>query len=223
MVDLWTVLLPILLADVLNPVLFAFVIYALGSERPFLNGATAVGGHTVAYFLAGIVIALGLDWFAERLENPGTLAFSLEAALGAVLLWVAAMSARGPTGPSPEARSGSLTPGSAFGLGMVINFIGIPFAVPYFAAVDQILKVDLDAAGAVSQLALYNAGYALPFFALIGIRAALGEDARPVLDRINAAVERASGFVMPPLLGLAGIAMLIDSGVFFFTGDALFP
>lgn len=223
MIDLWTVLLPILLADVLNPVLFAFVIYAVGSERPFVNGAAAVAGHTLAYFVAGIVIALGLDRLADLLENPGTLAFALEGALGAVLLFVAAMSAGGSTSPAPEERTGRLTPLSAFGLGMVINFVGIPFAVPYFAAVDQILKVDLDTAGAVFQLVLYNAGYALPFLALIGIRAALGEEARPVLDRINNAVERASGFVMPPLLGLAGIALLVDSGVWFFTGNALFP
>jgi cytochrome c biogenesis protein CcdA len=223
MIDLWTVLLPILLVDALNPVLFAFVVYAVGTERPFSNGAAALAGHTLAYFLAGIAIALGLDRLSELLENPGALAFSIEAVLGGVLLFVAAKSVGGSGASPPTEGAGALTPLSAFGLGMVINFVGIPFAVPYFAALDQILKVDLDTAGAVLQLAIYNAGYALPFLALLGIRAALGDEARPVLERINDVVERASGFVMPPLLGLAGIALLIDAGVWFATGDALFP
>jgi len=38
---------------------------------------------------------------------------------------------------------GGLTPVKAFGLGAVINFVGIPFALPYFAALNQILKADL--------------------------------------------------------------------------------
>jgi cytochrome c biogenesis protein CcdA len=223
MIDLWAVLFPILLVDALNPVLFAFVVYAVGTERPFWNGAAALAGHTLAYFLAGIAIALGLDRLSELLENPGALAFSIEAVLGGVLLFVAAKSVGGSGASPPTEGAGALTPLLAFGLGMVINFVGIPFAVPYFAALDQILKVDLDTAGAVLQLAIYNAGYALPFVALLGIRAALGDQARPVLERINDVVERASGFVMPPLLGLAGIALLIDAGVWFATGDALFP
>ena len=106
---------------------------------------------------------------------------------------------------------------------MVINFVGIPFAVPYFAALDQILKVDLDTAGAVLQLVIYNVGYALPFLTLLGVRSALGDDAQPVLERINTAVDRASRLVMTPLLSLAGIALLIDAGAWFFTGQALFP
>mgnify|MGYP001823269753 CR=1 FL=1 len=34
--ELWTVLVPILLADVLNPVLLGALIYTLGSCRPLL-------------------------------------------------------------------------------------------------------------------------------------------------------------------------------------------
>ncbi|MFC1680699.1 hypothetical protein ACFL1S_02750 [Pseudomonadota bacterium] len=60
MVEIRSSLAPILLADVLNPVLFAFMVYAAGSDRPVLNSSMMLAGHTTACFTAGIVISLGL-------------------------------------------------------------------------------------------------------------------------------------------------------------------
>ncbi len=223
MTELWTVLAPILLTDLLNPVLFAFLIYATGSSRPMLNSTLMLLGHTVAYFLAGIVIALGLERIMETLRDPGPLVFGFELLIGAVLLWVA-LKSRGDTGrPEPEEKAEPLGPVKAFGLGMLLNLIGIPFAVPYFAALDQILKADLDATGALTQLAIYNLAYALPFAAIIVIRAVMGKSAKPMLDRINGWVEKAAGFIMTPLLFLLGIALIIDAVYYFATGRILYP
>lgn len=60
MLDLWAVLIPILLADVVNPVLFAFMVYmvyAVGTDRPLSNSISALLGHTAAYLSFGIVLA----------------------------------------------------------------------------------------------------------------------------------------------------------------------
>lgn len=48
MLGLWAVLSPMLLADVVNPVLFAFMVYAVGTERPLGNSISALLGHTTA-------------------------------------------------------------------------------------------------------------------------------------------------------------------------------
>ena len=53
-VDLRAVLIPVLIADVVNPVLFAALIYALGSRRPFALSSALLLGHTAAYLSAGI-------------------------------------------------------------------------------------------------------------------------------------------------------------------------
>jgi hypothetical protein len=50
MSDIWPSLVPILLADVVNPVLFAFMVYAAGTDRPIANSSALLLGHTVAYF-----------------------------------------------------------------------------------------------------------------------------------------------------------------------------
>ena len=61
MLDLWAILLPILLADIVNPVLFAFMVYAVGSDRPLLNSIAALLGHTAAYLSFGIGLAFAFE------------------------------------------------------------------------------------------------------------------------------------------------------------------
>jgi cytochrome c biogenesis protein CcdA len=219
--ELWAVLVPILLTDILNPVLFAFLVYAAGTDRPVLNSSAMLLGHTSAYFGAGVLLAAGLDRIVDRLSNPARIDFVVELLLGVVLLALAVPS-RKNTGKRPSEKTPALGVASSFGIGAVINFIGIPFAVPYFAALGQMMKADLTEAGTIGALAVYNLAYALPFTIVPISRAILGDRARPLLERINDVIERISGVLMPVLLGLVGLALLADGATFFLTGESLF-
>jgi cytochrome c biogenesis protein CcdA len=105
---------------------------------------------------------------------------------------------------------------------VVVNFIGIPFAVPYFAAIDQVLKADLSVLQSVLMLLSYNLAFALPFAMVPLLSAAMGEKARPILARINALLDRVSNVLMPLMLGLLGIVLLADAIKYFVSGTALF-
>jgi len=189
-IELWTTLAPILLADAVNPVLFAFMVYAASTERPVVTSSALLVGHTVAYLAAGFVIALGIDKVAERLANPRTIDFVISLAIGLLLLWVG-------------------------------NFIGIPFALPYFAAIDQILKADLATAGAMLSLVAYNALYALPFIIVPLLVAVLGDRSQPILERIKGVLDKISNVLMPVLLMLIGLALVVDALTYFVTGEGL--
>jgi cytochrome c biogenesis protein CcdA len=219
--EVWTVLFPILLTDVVNPVLFAFMVYAAGSNRPVLLSSSMLLGHTVAYFSAGIVLALFMETIASWFANPRTIDFVIELMLGLVLLWVA-LGSRKTTGKRPDENTPELTVLSSFGYGAVVNFIGIPFAVPYFAAIDQILKTDLSTMEAVLMLLSYNLAYAVPFALVPLLSAVMGERAKPILGRINEVLDKVSGFLMPAMLGLIGLALLADAIKYFVTGTSLF-
>jgi cytochrome c biogenesis protein CcdA len=219
--EIWTVLLPILLTDIMNPVLFAFLVYAAGTDRPVVLTSSMLLGHTLAYFSAGIVLALFMESIAAYLASPRTVDFVIELILGLALLWVALMSSK-DTGKRPEEKPPEFTVVSAFAFGAVINFIGIPFAVPYFAAIDQILKADFSTVQAVISLVAYNLVYALPFALVPVLSAVMGERAKPVLARINAVMEKVSGFLMPLMLGLIGLALLADALSYFIRGIPLF-
>ena len=67
MTDLFAVLVPILLVDVLNPVLFAMLVFAAGSGRPVGNSSAVLAGHTLAYFVAGVAIAHGMEQISDLL------------------------------------------------------------------------------------------------------------------------------------------------------------
>lgn len=221
MVEIWAILIPILLTDIVNPVLFAFLVYAAGSNRPLMNSSAVLLGHTVAYFFVGIVLALGLERIAERLADRKPFDYVIGLIIGLVLILVAIPS-RKKSYKRPQERALQLTPIKAFGFGAVVNFIGIPFAVPYFAAIDQILKAGVSAATALVMLAAYNALYALPFAVVPLLVAVLRDRGRPILERINAVLERVSGYIMPLLLSLVGLALTVDAIKYFATGAGLF-
>ena len=221
MTELWAILIPILLTDVVNPVLFAFMVYAAGQDRPIINSTSLLFGHTAAYFAAGILLALGMEQFMERLANPKRIDYVIQLIIGLPLLWIALRS-RSDTGKRPDETSLSLTPAKSFGVGATVNFIGIPFAVPYFAALSQILKTDISEFEVVLALGVYNMAYALPFAVVPLMVGVLGERSRPILAKINEVLERISGYLMPVLLALIGLTLTVDAVVYLVTGDPLF-
>ena len=61
------ILLPILLSDVLNPVLFTFMVYAAGSKRPVVTSSMMLLGHTASYMVCGVILAYSLEQLSTRL------------------------------------------------------------------------------------------------------------------------------------------------------------
>ena len=220
MLDLLPALLPLLLVDVINPVLFALLIVAVGTDRPVANSSAFLAGHTAAYFGAGIVVALGLERIMQRLANPQPVDFVIELSIGLLCLW-AALAARDGKASETKNPEGDLTPLGCFGYGAVVNFIGVPFALPYLAAIDQILKANLSAQSSIGVLVAYNLAYALPFAMVPVLVAVSGDACKPLLERINNVLVGVADRLMPLLLLLLGIALSADAVKFLATGTAL--
>jgi len=219
--DNWGILLPILLSDVLNPVLFTFMVYAAGSKRPVIVSSAMLLGHTAAYMTSGVILAYSIEKLSARLANPQSIDFVIEFIIACALLWLV-MRTRTDKGKRPDENTPEFTLWKAFAFGAVINIIGIPFAVPYFAAIDQLLKSDLDTMGVVTGLAIYNAAYALPFLLIPLLTAILGDRSKPILARVNGFMEKAGDIIMPLLLLAIGLALLLDSVWFFVHGESFF-
>jgi cytochrome c biogenesis protein CcdA len=222
MLELWAVLLPILLADVVNPVLFAFMVYAVGTDRPVGNALAALLGHTAAYLSFGFALAFAFDTISARLANPEPIDFGVGLLVGLLLLWVAWRSRTEKPKAPDKTGAERLTALKAFGIGAIINIVGLPFALPYFAALDQVLKADLSVAGSAAVIVAYNLAYALPFLIVPALSLALGVRSRPLLARINDKVDRVSAVLMPIVLGLVGAALVADAARYFLTGEGLF-
>ena len=64
-------------------------------------------------------------------------------------------------------------------------------------------------------------GY-IPFAMVPILSMVMGAGAKPILARVNAFLDRVSGFLMPALLGLIGVALLADAIKYFVSGTSLF-
>ncbi len=225
MPGLFIILVPILASDIVNPVLLAAVVYAFGSRRPYSNALSILLGWFVVYFASGVVLAIALDAILDYLKNPRPIDFAIEAGLGLLLIWVGIQAAKA-TDPRRKKKEfddpDSLTPISGFLAGASINLIGMPFAIPYFAVIDQILKADLPTHRGLFVLFLYNLAYILPFVALVAIRRISGEKSDGLFKKINNGMERIGSFLIPLLLILLGGALVVDAVFFFLSGKSLF-
>lgn len=225
MFDLLPIVLPILITDVINPVLLAAVIFSLGSGKPFLNSAFVLLGWFLLYFAAGIAIALGLDAVIEILDNPRPIDFYIEIVIGFLLLWLglSMIFKKKPKQKKPQYDdTAALNPLKAFWMGTLINIIGLPFALPYFAVIDQILKADLDWIPSLTVLLIYNLLYILPFSLLLFIRILYREKSDEIFSKINVIMERIADVLMPFILIVIGGLLIADAIFFFVKGTPLF-
>lgn len=220
MAELLPILLPLLLIDIFNPVFFATLVFAAGSDRPVSNSSSMLLGYAIANFAAGILVAIGFERLAARYANPLPIDFVLGGAIGIGLLWVAMpVKRRGPA--AAKKPQWELTPSRCFGFGAIMNFVGTPFGLPYLAAVDQLLKADLGVGESLVVLTIYNIAYALPFAVVPLMVARFGVSARPILERINGSLTKAAAVTMPWLLGLLGLVLVVDSASYFLRGTGL--
>lgn len=232
MTDLWTIALPILVVDVVNPTLLAAMVFALTMTRPYLNSLAILSGHTFGYLLAGLLIVYGFAEaiaplvapFLEAFQHPVPADFVIGFLLGILLVTVAwrwkvsppVTSERQPIrSESSEAKQAV----SSFALGAMLNFMAIPFALPYFAFINELYKLDTDQK--LPALLIYNVLYAAPFLLAPAALAIYGRAILPVLKRTNRFVERYSGYILPLVLGLLGLALIADAVLFFTTGTGL--
>jgi cytochrome c biogenesis protein CcdA len=218
--ELLPTLIPLLVVDVLNPVLFALLVVAVGTSRPIANSTAFLAGHTLSYFISGVGIALGLDQITTRLNNPRPIDFVGELLIGLLLLW-AALASRDGKASEEKKPVGELTPIYCFGYGAIVNFIGVPFALPYFAAIGQILKADLSVPSSLAAIAMYNVAYALPFLLVPVLVALIGDASKPVLTRVSDWLTSLVDKFMPALLAILGLALTTDALAYLTTGRAL--
>ena len=225
MTEISYILIPILITDVINPVLLAAVIFGLGSPRPYLNGWLILFGWFITYFVSGIIFALGLESIIAYLNDPKPFVFIIELIVGLVLFGVGFWMTKGDNKKGKKKEYGDsadLKPWTTFIIGASINLIGMPFAVPYFAALDQILKADFNTVQAVSVLLIYNLFYILPFAIIIIIRLLFRKDGDAILQKVNDLMEKIGAFLMPLMMFLIGGALVADAAAYFVRGVPLF-
>jgi cytochrome c biogenesis protein CcdA len=119
-------------------------------------------------------------------------------------------------------RLESVTPAQAFTAAAGLTIVGMPGAVPYLGAIDQVLKADLSVLSSVAALVFYNIVFVLPLVVLVNIRQLFPQQADRLFGLIGRLAESWGKRVIMALLIVLGLALIID-GIGWFFGYPLIP
>ena len=212
MFELVLIFLPILAADVINPVLLAAQIYAFGSKKPLLNSWLVLFGWFSVYFASGVLLAIGLESIMKFLDNPRPVDFYIESVVAALLLWFGFkfLFQKPKTDEKKDfGESASLSSWGAFG-------------IPYFAALDQLLKANFGWIDSLIALFIYNFLYLLPFIVLVIIRMVLGTKSEGLFEKINGWMEKIGKVLLPGMMIVIAVVLIVDAYLYFTTGNPWF-
>lgn len=234
MLELLAVIAPIALIDSTSITPMALVPLAtiLAGRRPYVVAASFLLGLFVSYLVMALGFLLGLSavltkvnaWASYRWNNPEPADFAFEILLGLVMLVSGFRIAEKRTSKTGgrEIQSG-VTPAAAFGFGCVLNIVGFPGALPYFAAADRIVQADLPLSGAVLAVVIYVAIFVLPLAAIVVMRAVLGSRMDGVMQAIRRFFDTWGKRLVIVLLVLLGIVLVLDGAAYFLRGVPLIP
>jgi cytochrome c biogenesis protein CcdA len=233
MLELLTVLTPIALIDSTSITPLALVPLAtiLAGRRPFGTAFAFLAGLFISYLIMALAFLFGLSavltrlnaWLSHRWNNPEPADFAVQVLVGLVMLIFGLRIAekRKSKTSGRELQSG-VSPASAFGFGFLLNVVGFPGALPYFAAADRIAQADPPTSDAVIAVVYYVTIFVLPLTAIVLLRALLGQRMDAIMQAIQGFFDTWGKRLVMGLLVLLGLILVVD-GVAYFLGGPLIP
>ncbi|MFZ4730464.1 MAG: GAP family protein, partial [Pseudanabaena sp.] len=118
-----------------------------------------------------------------------------------------------PAQTEPVKAPKKLNLARTFLLGMSVTILELPTALPYFAAIEQIVRANLDLLSTMSILAMYNLIFVLPPIALVVIYLFFHRQsfALSLIQRINRSIVVYSPHILRLVLLGLGFFLIADS------------
>jgi cytochrome c biogenesis protein CcdA len=231
--ELFLILVPIAVVDSLSitPIGLVPLISILAGPRRYSTSGGFLFGLFSSYMIMALAFLFGLSgilqkvntWMGYRWNNPEPADFLVEIVIGLVLVAFGL-----PIAAKRQQKSGhkdlptKVTPASAFGFGFLLNIVGFPGAVPYFAAADQIARANLPVSGAVIAVTIYVVIFILPLTLLVISHRLLGTRLDGFMQGCQRFFETTGSRLMKIGMILLGLVMVAD-GVAYFFGRPLIP
>ena len=208
----------------------AGVVASLAARKPFLTATAFISGKFVPFFIVGLLIAIGLDVAFDQLstlardfwQDPSGFVVVLQLIIGAAMVafgYRYSRASRYQTHSKPAVR---MTPIGAFSIGAGMTLVGLPAALFYFAAIDQILRTDPTVPEIVKAILYYNLVCFSPLVLIVLSRLMFGVHADPLFRAISKFFERwGKRLIFFGLLGLG--ALLVVDAIGWFVDFPLLP
>jgi hypothetical protein len=232
MAALLLVIVPIALLDSASmiPISVAPMAVMLGGRKPVTTTGGFLLGVFVTYVAGGVGLLFGVQALLERLApglerwyyEPNDVELGIQLVLGLVMLafgwWLA--NSRTSHGERGAGQVG-FTPWQAFALGATLVIVGLPGAVPYFGAVDQILRADLTSGGALLAVLAYNVAFIVPPASLLVVRLVAANESDRIFKKIVDLADRWGKRLIIAVLLIVGAFFAADAIGWYFDSPLL--
>jgi cytochrome c biogenesis protein CcdA len=208
LIDVLVIIIPIAVFDMIMtlPTNSVFLLSQMGGASPVRRALLYIMGFFSVAFGAGVLLALPFDWLfdvaANLLHNflirRGTFVYGLQLVLGTFLIFGSGSvyhRLRQRTPDEQRAVPDWLGIGGSFALGFGVSLAGIPSALTYFAAIDQILKADPPVIRMVTLLLIYNLIVIAPMLITVTVFIYSDDASKRLLQRISAIAMRLGGWL----------------------------
>ena len=230
--ELIPILMPIALVDSasITPVALVPLMQVLAGARPYRVAAAFLIGLYLSYLAMALAFLFGLNalflrlnaWLSHRWHNPEPVDFLVELVVGLLLVFFALRRrdvrqerTAGKTVPA------EVSPAAAFGFACMLNVVGFPGALPYFAAADAILRADLPTAMAALAVVYYVLIFVAPLTVIVVLRAVLGRRGDGFMQAVSRFFETWGKRVLMALMLALGAVMTVDALVYLLQGAPL--
>ncbi len=237
MLELLATLTPIALVDSLSvvPVALVPMLMLLGGRRPLAGAFAFIAGILFTYLPFGLLLLFGLDYLFDTLAAHFSTWWNREPHFGEVVLELVVglllmllgnqLCNRGGMSRAAETkdkRKRGMTPLQAFGLAAMLNAAGLWGALPYFAAIAQILKEGWSTGLNVAALAYYNLVFILPLLAFPLLHLLMGPRAQPLFRSFDRFIRHWSRRLLAIVFIGLGFLLLVDA-IGWLNGTPLLP
>ncbi len=204
------------------------VIFA--GENRLTNILGLLGGILAVYFTGGLALLFGLDLLMDQVRtpiarwwtDPNTVELIVQLLIGVVMLWYAGRFRENGTSKTENRVIGAITPGRAFVLGAGLVVVSFPGALPYFGALDQILRYDLTLVENVAAILFYDLIFISPLIALVFVRVVFPAYSEKFFGGISSVFDKYGSRGMVYVVLLLGLVLVADAIGWFF-GVPLIP
>ena len=191
--DLWTTLVPLIVASAIVPIQIVITILLLRSDAGRITAVAWVAGMTLARLAQGVVFGLVLSSAEETSgtrDGPGAVVSTILLVAGVLFLVAAFRQAfhdEDPDAPPPRwlALTESITPLRAFLLGAGMLLIGIKFWVFTLGAIAAIADAGLGRSENIVTYLVFVVLAASVSIALIAIAYLVPRRSAAILDRVG--------------------------------------
>lgn len=197
----------------------AGVVASLGTPKPTLTASAFIAGKFVPRFAFGLLLVLGLDaafdqvnvWVQDMWRDPVVLLVVFQLLIGGAMVVFGYRLSKARQQRSDYASSMPMTPVRAFSIAASVATIGLPGALLYFAAIDQILRADPTVLGIVKALLYYHLILLLPLMLFVLACRLLGTRSDPIFAAVSRFFDQwGKRLLFFGLLGL-GVVLVVDA------------